>query len=69
MSFLTLTFAPEKRGSNHALRSPDLTTVALELAFSKLADRLSCEMCRASLRQRLQEVLAEWSNVKVRGAA
>jgi len=42
----------------------DLSTSAIESALSPLADRLSCELCRAGFNERIKELTLRWSTIK-----
>ena len=53
-----------------AIHSPcycslDLSTSAINSALGTLQDHLSCQLCRNSLKQRVKQIVVEWSNVKV----
>ena len=44
----------------------DLSTEAISTAFRSLSDSLSCEVCKAGLAKRVQEVVVKWSLLRVR---
>ena len=46
-------------------RLSDLSTSAISSALGSLQDHLSCQLCRDNLRQRVKQIIVEWSNVKV----
>ncbi|RPD67354.1 hypothetical protein L226DRAFT_586493 [Lentinus tigrinus ALCF2SS1-7] len=43
---------------------PDLSTSAMESALCPLADHLSCDVCKKSLRDRVKQLIGQWSVVK-----
>jgi len=43
---------------------PDLSTSVMESALSPLGERLSCDLCRSALEERIKNLLVEWSLVK-----
>ena len=43
----------------------DLSTSALGSALGSLQDQLSCQLCRNNLKERVKQIIVEWSNVKV----
>jgi len=43
---------------------PDLSTSAMESALSPLGEHLSCELCRATLKDRIKNLVVQWSVVK-----
>ncbi|KAI0656545.1 hypothetical protein C8Q70DRAFT_1108135, partial [Cubamyces menziesii] len=48
---------------------PNISVSALESTFTNAAEAVSCPECRAMLRQRIQEVISQWSMVKVCAAS
>ncbi|PSR75020.1 hypothetical protein PHLCEN_2v9350 [Hermanssonia centrifuga] len=44
----------------------DLSTSAMESALCSLNDHLSCDLCKASLRERVKQLIIQWAVVKVR---
>ncbi|KAJ3546166.1 hypothetical protein NMY22_g2162 [Coprinellus aureogranulatus] len=44
---------------------PDLSTSTMESALRPLADHLTCEQCQAALRERIKNLVVQWSVVKV----
>jgi hypothetical protein len=45
---------------------PDLSTSIMESALRPLAEHLACEQCQHVLRERIQNLIVQWSIVKVR---
>ncbi|KAI0248801.1 hypothetical protein BJV78DRAFT_1130640 [Lactifluus subvellereus] len=45
---------------------PDLSTHAIEAALRPLSDYLACDQCKQLLRERINNLVAQWSIVKVR---
>ncbi|KAL4258452.1 BTB domain-containing protein [Pleurotus pulmonarius] len=43
---------------------PDTSTSALETALQPLQEQLTCEVCRATLKERIKGVVVQWSIVK-----
>ncbi|TFK75961.1 hypothetical protein BDN72DRAFT_359047 [Pluteus cervinus] len=43
---------------------PDLSTSAMESALSPLAEHLTCDQCQTTLRERIQNLIVQWSLVK-----
>ena len=43
----------------------DLSTSTINLTLGSLQEHLSCQLCLNSLRQRVKQIIVEWSNVKV----
>lgn len=43
---------------------PDLSTASIEAALAPLAVHLSCDLCKISLRERINNLLVQWSVVK-----
>lgn len=43
---------------------PDLSASSMESALCPLADHLSCDLCKAGLRDRVKQVIIQWSVVK-----
>ena len=56
-----------KRMAAHSpcYRLSDLSTSAINSALGTLQDHLSCQLCQNSLKQRVKQIVVEWSNVKV----
>jgi hypothetical protein len=62
-------------GEHRSLRTPDicfihcfwadLSTSAMESALSPLGEHLSCELCKRALKDRIINLLTQWSVVKV----
>ncbi|KAF8192547.1 hypothetical protein BJ912DRAFT_1021817 [Pholiota molesta] len=48
---------------------PDLSTSSMESALRPLAEHLTCEHCQQSLRDRIKNLVVQWSVVKVSVAA
>ncbi|KAF8974299.1 hypothetical protein BDZ97DRAFT_1646763 [Flammula alnicola] len=46
---------------------PDLSTSTMESALWPLAEHLTCEQCQQSLRDRIKNLVVQWSVVKVGG--
>lgn len=44
---------------------PDMSASTIESSLHPLADHLSCEVCKQSLRERIRELVVQWSVVKV----
>ena len=44
---------------------PDLSASSMEAALSPLGDHLSCPLCQTSLRDRIKQLVIQWSVVKV----
>ena len=44
---------------------PDLSVSSLESALNPLADHLTCDECRKTLRDRIRDVVIQWAQVKV----
>ncbi|CAL1701053.1 unnamed protein product [Somion occarium] len=44
---------------------PDLSASSMESALSPLGDHLSCSLCQATLRDRIKQLIIQWSVVKV----
>jgi len=45
-------------------RLSDLSTSAINSALGTLQDHLTCQLCQNSLKQRVKQIVVEWSNVK-----
>ncbi|KAI0082471.1 hypothetical protein K474DRAFT_1611523 [Panus rudis PR-1116 ss-1] len=45
---------------------PDLSASSMESALSPLGDHLTCDLCQATLRDRIKQLIIQWSVVKVR---
>lgn len=45
---------------------PDLSTSSMESALGPLGEHLSCELCQTTLRDRIKQLVIQWSVVKVR---
>ncbi|KAF9055123.1 hypothetical protein BDZ89DRAFT_7114 [Hymenopellis radicata] len=43
---------------------PDLSVATVESALSPLADHISCQLCQASLNERVKNLVVQWSVVK-----
>ncbi|KAF8655250.1 hypothetical protein AX16_003153 [Volvariella volvacea WC 439] len=43
---------------------PDLSTSTMESALRPLADHLTCEQCQATLQERIENLIVQWSVVK-----
>jgi hypothetical protein len=44
----------------------DVSTTTIESALTPLGVHLSCDLCRQALKERVENLVAEWSAVKVR---
>ncbi|KAJ8523472.1 hypothetical protein ONZ45_g104 [Pleurotus djamor] len=44
---------------------PDVSTSTMESALKPLEDHLTCDQCRLTLKQRIKDVIVQWSIVKV----
>lgn len=44
---------------------PDMSASTIESSLHPLADHLSCEVCKQSLRERIRDLVVQWSVVKV----
>lgn len=44
----------------------DLSTSTMESALRPLAEHLTCEQCQDSLRERIKNLVVQWSVIKVR---
>jgi hypothetical protein len=47
------------------VRPTDLSTHAIEAALRPLGDYLSCDQCKQLLRERINNLVGQWSTVKV----
>ncbi|KIL59652.1 hypothetical protein M378DRAFT_84807, partial [Amanita muscaria Koide BX008] len=45
---------------------PDLSTSGMQRALSPLTDQLICNQCHQTLHKRIQDVVVQWTSVKVR---
>lgn len=45
---------------------PDISTSAMESALNPLIEHLSCELCKQSMRERVKNLVVQWSVVRVR---
>ncbi|KAI0347108.1 hypothetical protein BDW22DRAFT_1404769 [Trametopsis cervina] len=43
---------------------PDLSTIAMESALGPLGEHLSCEICKSALRERVKQLVVQWTLVK-----
>ncbi|KAJ3477886.1 hypothetical protein NLI96_g10150 [Meripilus lineatus] len=44
---------------------PDLSTSSMEAALGPLGEHLTCELCQTTLRDRIKQLIIQWSVVKV----
>jgi hypothetical protein len=44
----------------------DLSTLAIEAAMRPLGDYLACDQCNQLLRERINDLVSQWSTVKVK---
>ena len=44
---------------------PDMSASTMEAALHPLADHLQCDLCKQSLRDRIRDLVVQWSVVKV----